>query len=583
MALNPEQLANLKLALGHRYRIQRELGTGGMASVYLAEEPRHARHVALKVLHPHLAVTLGTDRFLREIKVTANLTHPHILPLFDSGEAGGFLFYTMPYVEGESLRCLLNREGQLSIMEALRITNEIADALGFAHTHNVVHRDIKPENVLVEAGHAVVSDFGIAKAVTDAGGEDLTATGLALGTAQYMSPEQAAGSIRLDGRSDMYSLGCVLYEMLAGDPPFTGSREVIFARKTFDNVPPMRTVRNTIPLALDEAVARSLAKVPADRFRTMHEFIDALTTPTPVSRGPGSDTRVPVPRGQEDRETTMPLWFKPLLDEIDVFGVTHPGKAGQKNQDHFLISSLGRYMSVHQTSLPDEAPLPRMGERQVFLAMIAGGVGRGSWGQEASRSALEVLAQYMVQSMRCYNAGDESHDQVFVEALREAANQCHANIAQKAREIPGASGMAAAISMYVGCWPRAYLLQVGNTRCYRLHEGKLAQVTKDDVGVHVYGQAGSLESDAPTSGATRSGAITPIVYRWENSWGTVNLLCTEVLTKHVAEEQIRERLSAITSAEQTCQDLVHDALAAGATDSITLIVGRARPIVRQRA
>ena len=338
MALNREQLKHLELALGHRYRIQRELGTGGMASVYLAEEPRHSRQVALKVLRPHLALTLGTDRFLREIKVTAKLTHPHILPLFDSGEAGGFLFYTMPFVEGESLRSLMHREGQLSIMDALRITKEIADALGFAHTRNVVHRDIKPENVLLQAGHAVVSDFGIAKAVTEAGGQDLTATGLALGTAQYMSPEQASGSTRLDGRSDMYSLGCVLYEMLAGDPPFTGSREVIFARKTFDNVPPMRTVRNTIPPALDEAVARSLSKVPADRFRTMQEFIDALTTAKPVVRVAGIDTRVPVPHGQEDRDTIMPVSIKPLLDEIDFFGVTHPGKAGHPNQDHFLIS-----------------------------------------------------------------------------------------------------------------------------------------------------------------------------------------------------------------------------------------------------
>ena len=445
MALNREQLKHLELALGHRYRIQRELGTGGMASVYLAEEPRHSRQVALKVLRPHLALTLGTDRFLREIKVTAKLTHPHILPLFDSGEAGGFLFYTMPFVEGESLRSLMHREGQLSIMDALRITKEIADALGFAHTRNVVHRDIKPENVLLQAGHAVVSDFGIAKAVTEAGGQDLTATGLALGTAQYMSPEQASGSTRLDGRSDMYSLGCVLYEMLAGDPPFTGSREVIFARKTFDNVPPMRTVRNTIPPALDEAVARSLSKVPADRFRTMQEFIDALTTAKPVVRVAGIDTRVPVPHGQEDRDTIMPVSIKPLLDEIDVFGVTHPGKVGHPNQDHFLISSVGRYMSVHQTSLPDQAPLPRMGERRAFLVMIASGVGRGSWGQEASRSALEVLAQYMVQSMRCYNIGDDSHEQVFVEALREAANQCHVIIAQKARENPGASGMAANI------------------------------------------------------------------------------------------------------------------------------------------
>ena len=240
-------------------------------------------------------------------------------------------------------------------------------------------------------------------------------------------------------------------------------------------------------------------------------------------------------------------------------------------------------MSVHQTSLPDEAALPRMGERQAFLVVIASGVGRGSWGQEASRSALEVLAQYMVQSMRCYNIGDDSHEQVFVEALREAANQCHVIIAQKARENPGASGMAANILMYVGCWPRAYVLQVGNSRCYRLHEGKLAQVTKDDVGVQVYKQAGSLESDALPSGVTRSGAVTPMVYRYENLWGTVTLLCTEELTKHVVDEQIRERLSGITSAEETCQDLVHDALAAGATESITVVVGRPRAIVRQHA
>jgi serine/threonine protein kinase len=557
-----------------------------MATVYLAEQPRHARHLALKVLHPHLAATLGTDRFLREIKLTANLTHPHILPLFDSGEADGFLFYTMPYVEGETLRSLLNREVQLSIKEALRITNEIADALGFAHIRNVVHRDIKPENVLLEAGHAVVSDFGIAKAVSEAGGEDVTVTGIALGTPHYMSPEQAAGSTRLDGRSDMYSLACVLYEMLAGDPPFTGSvREVILARKALDPVPPLRNIRDTVPPALDEAVARALAKVPADRFRTMQEFIDALTAPRPVSHVARSDTNEPVPRGREDFGTSMPLLLKPLLDELDVFGVTHPGKVAHRNHDHFLICSVGRYLSVHQTSLPDETPLPRMGERQAFLAMIAGGVGRGPWGQEASRSALEVLAQYLVHSIRCYHTGDESHDQVFVEAIRDAATQCHANVAQKARENPGGRGMAAALSVYVGCWPRAYLLQVGNTRCYQLREGMLVQVTKDEVGVHVYTQGVSRESEsaASASGVALSGATPPIVYRLGNSWGRVVLLCTEELTKHVADEQIRERLSAITSSEQTCQDLLHDAFVAGATDSITMIVGRARPIVRKPA
>jgi serine/threonine protein phosphatase PrpC len=275
--------------------------------------------------------------------------------------------------------------------------------------------------------------------------------------------------------------------------------------------------------------------------------------------------------------------IKPLLDEIDVFGVTHPGKGGHTSHDNFLISSIGRYMSVHQTSLPDEAPLPRMGERQVFLAMISAGVGRGSWGQQASRSALEVLTQYMVQSMRCYNTGDDSHEQVFVEALREAANQWQIIIAQKARENPDASGMGATIMMYVGCWPRSYLLQVGNTRCYRLYEGELARVTKDDPGVRVYEQAGFLESNALPSGVTRSGAIIPTVYRFDQRWGMSTLLCTDELTKYVADEQIRERLSGITSAEETCQDLVHDAIAAGATESITIILGRARAIVRQQA
>ncbi len=574
MPQNPEQMARLKAALGHRYRIQRELGTGGMATVYLAEEPHNGRHVALKVLHPHLAATLGPDRFLREIKLTANLTHPHILPLFDSGQADGLLFYIMPYVEGESLRDRLDRECQLPIAEALRITNEIADALGFAHSRNVVHRDIKPENILLEAGHAVVSDFGIAKAVSAAAGDDLTATGIALGTAQYMSPEQAAGSTRLDGRSDMYSLGCVLYEMLAGDPPFTGSvREVILARKALDTIAPLRTVRDTVPRALDEALARALARVPADRFRTMQEFVTALTTPGPVSHSVGSVRLAPVPRGQEDRGTSMPMQLKPLLDELDVFGLTRPGKGQKLSHDHFLISSVGRYLSAHQTSLPEETPLPRMGERQAFLAMVAHGVGRGPWAQEASRVALEVLTQYMVHNIRCYHFGDESHDQVFVDAMRDAASQCIANVAQKARENPEGRGMAAAVSMWVGCWPRAYLLHLGGGRCFRLQANKLTQVTADDDATG--GQAAS----AFPSGMDLT---FPVVYRLNQSWDNVVLLCTGELATYVTEEQIQERLRGIASAEQVCHDLFQDAHAAGSTDSITMIIGRTRPIVRQQ-
>jgi serine/threonine protein kinase len=567
------QAAHLKAALGHRYRIQRELGSGGMATVYLAQEPQHDRLVALKVLHPHLAATLGSDRFLFEIKLTANLTHPHILPLFDSGQADGYLFYTMPYVEGESLRDRLHREVQLPIAEALRITSEIADALGFAHSRNIIHRDIKPENVLLEAGHAVVSDFGIAKAVSAAGGDELTDTGIVLGTAQYMSPEQAAGSTRLDGRSDMYSLACVLYEMLAGDPPFTGSvRDVILARKALDTVSPVRNMRDTVPRVVDEALTRALARVPADRFRTMDEFVTALTAPAPVSRPAVPARLAPVPRGMEDHGTSMPLQLKPLLDELDVFGLSRPAKGQTLNRDHFLICSVGRYLSAHQTTLPEDTSLPRFGERQVFLAMVAHGVGRGTWAQEASRVALEVLAQYMVHSVRCYHFGDESHDQVFVDAMRDAANQCVANVAQKARENPEGRGMAAAFSMWVGCWPRAYLLHVGGGRCFRLRGGNLTQVTADDFG--------STER-APASIPTGMDSTSPAVYRLDQSWNSVVLLCTEELAKYVTEEQIQDRLRGITSAESVCHDLLQDAHAAGATDSITMVIGRTRPIVRQ--
>ena len=273
-------LGEIAGALEGRYTVERELGHGGMAIVYLAHDVKHDRRVAIKVLRPELAAALGAERFLREITIAAQLHHPHILPLYDSGEAGGFLFYVMPYVEGESLRDRLERETQLPLVDALQITREVADALSYAHNQDVVHRDIKPENILLESGHAIVADFGIARAITAAGGETLTGTGIAVGTPSYMSPEQASGDHRLDGRSDLYSLGCVTYEMLAGTPPYVGpTPQAILARRLTDPIPPLKTVRETVPESIERAIARALAKVPADRFATVMQFAEALEKP----------------------------------------------------------------------------------------------------------------------------------------------------------------------------------------------------------------------------------------------------------------------------------------------------------------
>ena len=279
----PTQLDRVTAALADQYAVVRELGHGGMATVYLAEDLKHRRHVAVKVLRPELAGALGPDRFLREIEIAARLDHPHILPLYDSGEVGGVLFYVMPYVEGESLRDRLNREKQLPTDEALQIAREVADALSYAHSRDVVHRDIKPENILLAGGHARVADFGIARAVTEAGGARLTGTGLAIGTPTYMSPEQAAGSSDVDGRSDLYSLGCVLYEMLAGHPPFTGPLESMVHQHLTVEPPAITTVRPAVPPTVAAALQRVLAKTPADRFSPAAQFAEALRPPTVVA------------------------------------------------------------------------------------------------------------------------------------------------------------------------------------------------------------------------------------------------------------------------------------------------------------
>lgn len=268
----------LRTALSDRYAITRELGAGGMATVYLAEDIRHHRRVAIKVLHPELSTLLGPERFRREIELTASLQHPHILPLFDSGSAGGLYYYVMPYVEGETLHDCLAREKQLPVDDALRIVSEIADALDYAHKRGVVHRDIKPDNILLHDGHALVADFGIALVARQPDGERMTQTGMSLGTPQYMSPEQAAGDRAVDGRSDIYALGCLLYEMLVGEPPFPGNNaQTVIARVLTETPHPPGRYRNTVPSAVDAAVLRALAKAPFDRFATASEFASALT------------------------------------------------------------------------------------------------------------------------------------------------------------------------------------------------------------------------------------------------------------------------------------------------------------------
>jgi serine/threonine-protein kinase len=300
----PHVTDQLNVALADRYVIERELGAGGMATVYLAEDLKHHRKVALKVLRPELAAILGAERFLKEIEVTANLQHPNILPLYDSGEAGTFLYYVMPFVDGETPRDRLTREKQLGIEETLEIAKGVAAALQYAHERKIIHRDIKPENVLLQSGQALVADFGIALAVSQAGGTRLTETGLSLGTPHYMSPEQATGDRELDARSDIYSLGAVVYEMLGGDPPHMGSTvQAIVAQILTEDPRPLVSRRRTVPPHVDAAVQKALAKLPADRFATAGQFVAALVTPglaTPATAaaagGRGGPRRQPVSR-----------------------------------------------------------------------------------------------------------------------------------------------------------------------------------------------------------------------------------------------------------------------------------------------
>ena len=310
---------SLKPALQDRYAIEREIGRGGMATVFLAEDVRHSRKVAVKVLKPELAESVGADRFLQEIRTTANLRHPHIVPLYDSGQAAGYLYYVMPFVEGESLQQRLERERQLSVEESLKIASQVADALSYAHERGLLHRDIKPGNVMLERGHAVVTDFGVARAVSAAGGERLTSTGLAVGTPAYMSPEQASGDDRLDARSDLYSLACVVYEMLAGQPPFTGTTaSVVMARHALDPVPPLATVRPGLPRHVTGTVERALSKTPADRFPSTAEWARVLASGPAAVDGARPQKTAPDPSpGRSDMAIAV-LPLRPGTDDPEI-------------------------------------------------------------------------------------------------------------------------------------------------------------------------------------------------------------------------------------------------------------------------
>ena len=303
----PQQ--RLEAGLAGRYTIERELGQGGMAVVFLAYDLRHDRKVALKMLRPEISAEIGADRFLREIKLAAGLTHPHILPVYDSGEADGLLFYVMPNMEGRSVRERLDRERQLPLEDALKITREVASALDYAHRHHVVHRDIKPENILLHEGAAMVADFGIGKALS--GGGSLTQTGMAVGTPAYMSPEQAGGDSEVDGRSDLYSLGCVLYEMLAGEPPFTGpTAQAVIAKRFVSPIPKVRVTRD-VPEAVDDVVTRALARTPVDRFPTAAEFAEALRQ---ISREGGTSAQRTPPDAQRSAPAEKSIAVLPLAN-----------------------------------------------------------------------------------------------------------------------------------------------------------------------------------------------------------------------------------------------------------------------------
>ena len=390
--------ARLGTALASRYRIERELGRGGMATVYLAHDLRHDRDVALKVLQPELSALLGPERFLQEIRLTAKLRHPHILPLFDSGEADGLLFYVMPLVVGESLRARLAREPRLSVEEAIRLTREAADALGHAHAQGIIHRDIKPENILLENGHAMVADFGIARAATAGEGPRITMAGLTLGTPDYMSPEQAAGDPNTDGRSDLYSLACVLFELLTGEPPFTGATaEAVLVQRFTGRAPRISVKRPDVPAAVDHAVARALQREPAERFESITGFAHALAQAGPETAGPAGPSIAVLPFATMSADPAGEYFGDGIAEEIinaltqlpglKVAARTSAFSFKGKNED---LRTVGERLGVSNVL---EGSVRRAGSRvRVTAQLIEVASGYHLWSERFDRELTDIFA-----------------------------------------------------------------------------------------------------------------------------------------------------------------------------------------------
>jgi len=396
-----DPLDRLTAALADRYTIERELGAGGMATVYLAHDLRHDRRLAVKVLKPEITREIGSNRFLREIRLAAGLSHPHILPLYDSGEADGFLYYVMPSAEGKSLGDRLKVEGQLPVEDATRITREVADALDYAHRHDVVHRDIKPDNIMLHDGHALVADFGIGKALSDAGSDTLTQTGTTIGTPAYMSPEQAAGESAIDGRSDLYALGCVLYEMLVGEPPFTGNTvQAIIAKRFVQSPADVTAMRDSVPTSVSAVVAQLLARSPADRFATGSQLALALDNATTNSNDQPTaspDSIAVLPFASVSTDADNELFSDGITEEIINALAQVPGLHVASRTSCFYfkgkspeMSEVGQKLKV---STVLEGSVRRAGERlRINVQLVDVSRNQQIWSERYDRTMDDVFA-----------------------------------------------------------------------------------------------------------------------------------------------------------------------------------------------